>query len=197
MCEHRFRQIHAAFHPESGISTVGDKCHQLRSSINSLNEHAKHTFVLGRECSFDERGIASKSRFNPVRQYNSSKPDKYRIDFFVLVNTSQGLNFIYHIDVYQGKNATNAHIDEEAWTLPTTQKAVVNAIVSSGISTDPDGMHELYMDNRYTAPELFILLQEKYQILACGTIRSNCKGWNCKIMNLSKKSSKGVFASKV
>ncbi len=140
MSEYRFRQIRAAFHPENGVSVVGDKCHQLRSSIKSLNEYAKRTFILGRECSFDEGGIASKSRYNPVRQYNSSKPDKYQIDFFVLVNTSRGINFIYHIDVYQGKNATNPHIAKEAWSLPTTQKAVINAVVSSGISTDPDGM---------------------------------------------------------
>ena len=86
----------------------------------------------------------------------------------------------------------SAHIAEEAWTLPTTQKAVVNVVVSSGISTDPDGMHEIYMDNCYTVPELFIMLQEKYQILACGTIRSNRKGWDGTIMNLSKKAERGA-----
>ncbi len=108
-----------------------------------------------------------------MRQYNSSKPDKYRIDFFVHVNATDGKNFIYHLDVYQGKNTNNAHIVEEAWSLPTTQKAVVNVIVKSGISNDPFGKRELYMDNRYTAPELFVLLREKYQILCCGTIRNN------------------------
>ena len=47
------------------------------------------------------------------------------------------------------------------------------------------------MDNRYTAPELFILLREKYQILACGAIWSNRKRWDCSIMNLSKKTERG------
>ena len=86
----------------------------------------------------------SKSCYNPVHRYNSSKPNKYRIDFFVLVNANKGWNFIYHIDVYQDKISTNAHIVEEAWHLPTTQKAVVNAVLSSGISTDPNGMREIY-----------------------------------------------------
>jgi hypothetical protein len=72
-----------------------------------------------------------------------------------------------------------------------TQKAVVNAIVLSGISTDPDGMREIYMDNRYSAPELFVMLREKYQILACGTIQSNRKGWDGTIMNLSKNDERG------
>jgi len=50
--------------------------------------------------------------------------------------------------VYQGKNSTNhAHITEEAWKLPTTQKAVVNAVIASGINNDPHGMQEIYMDN--------------------------------------------------
>ena len=108
-----FLQIRAAIHPEDGVSEIRDKCHQLRAAIQFLNEHAKKSCILGRELSFNEQGIASKSRYNPVRQYNSSKPDKYRIDFFVLVNTSRGINFIYHIDVYQGKNATNAFIAAE------------------------------------------------------------------------------------
>ena len=122
-------------------------------------------FILGCECSFDEGGIASKSRYYPVRQYNSLKPDKYRIGFFVLVNASHGKNFIYHLDVYQGKNSSNAQITEEAWSLPTTQKAVVNTVITSGIENDPGGMRELYMDNRYTSPHLFVFLGENTRFL--------------------------------
>ena len=55
--------------------------------------------------------------------------------------------------MYQGKNTTNTHIVEEAWHLPTTQKAVVNAVFSSDISTDTNGMREICMDNRYIATE--------------------------------------------
>ena len=99
---------------------------------------------------------------------------------------------MYHIDVYQGKNASNAHIVKEAWSLPATQKAVVNAIMSCGITTDPDSMREFYMDNRYTAPKLFVFLREKYHILACGTIRSNCKGWDSTVMNLTKTAPRGT-----
>lgn len=57
--------------------------------------------------------------------------------------------------------------------------------------SDPDVMREVYIDNRYSAPHLFMLLHEKYKILACGTVRSNCKGWDAKVMNLSKSSQRG------
>ncbi len=96
-------QIHAVFYPESGTSWKWDKCHQLWNAINHLNKEAKHTFIPGKEMSFNEDGNPSKSNYNPVRQYNNSKPDKYRIYFFILANSSGGQNFIYHIDVYQGK----------------------------------------------------------------------------------------------
>ncbi len=99
----RFLQIRAAIHPEDGVSDIGDKCHQLRAAIQFLNDHAKKSFILGRELSFNKGGIVSKSHYNPVWQYNASKPDKYRIDFFVLVNALSGINFVYHLDVYQGK----------------------------------------------------------------------------------------------
>ncbi|KAL3800369.1 hypothetical protein HJC23_003665 [Cyclotella cryptica] len=149
----RFLQIRAALHPEVGASDIGDKYHLLRAAIQSLNEHAKKSFILGREISFDEGGIARKSWYNPLHQYNSSKPDKYRINFFVM-----------------------------AHDLPTTQKTVVNAIVLSGIANEPNGMREIYMDNRYSTPTLFVLLQEKYSILACRTTQSNRTGWNTQIL---------------
>ena len=48
------------------------------------------------------------------------------------------------------------------------------------------------MDNRYSTPALFALLQEKYNIVACGTVRSNCTGWNSQILNLPKSSQRGA-----
>jgi len=62
-----FLQIRAALHSEDGVLEIGNKCHQLRAAIQFLNEHAKKSFILGREISFDEGGKASKSCYNPVR----------------------------------------------------------------------------------------------------------------------------------
>ena len=74
----------------------------------------------------------------------------------MLVNALSGMNFIYHLDVYQGKYATNAFIMAEAYNLLTKQKAVINAIVKSGIANEPNGMREIYMDNKYSVPTLFV-----------------------------------------
>ena len=88
--------------------------------------------------SFDEGGVASRSRFNPICQYNKDKPQKFHVDFFVLCNNSPGQYFILHCDVYQGKNAENIGIPDEITKLPTTQKAVVNSFIQSKLGNDPN-----------------------------------------------------------
>ncbi len=90
----RFVQICVAFQQESGRNQEQDEFHQLRNAINHLSKGVKHTFIPGKEMPFDEGSIASKSNFNPVRQYNNRKPD-----FFILAKAFGGHNFIHHIDV--------------------------------------------------------------------------------------------------
>lgn len=83
MPSYRFHQICAALHPEIGSSTVGDRCHQLRASIVSLNTHAKWAFILGQQCLFDEGGIASKTRYNSsVRITHQSQTSTESISLF-------------------------------------------------------------------------------------------------------------------
>jgi hypothetical protein len=99
----RFIQICAALHPEIVESEIEDMCHQLHAAIQFFNSHTKKTFIPGRYLSFDDGGIASKSRYDPVCQYNASKLDKSCIDFFILANATLGNYFTYHLDVCRGR----------------------------------------------------------------------------------------------
>ena len=100
MSLNRFKQIRSAFHPEDKEQSLGgDKCYQLRHALNQLNQCSLRTFYAGKRLAFDEGGISCRSRMCPVRQYNKDKPDKYRVDFFVLAD-SEHYN-ILHMDVYQ------------------------------------------------------------------------------------------------
>ena len=134
MSLNRFKQIRGTFHPEDKLLGNGgeDKCYQLRYTMNELNAAAAATMVPEANCSFDEGGIACQSRYCPVRQYNKDKPDKCRADFFVLNDSKH--YFIYHMDVYQGKNKHSAYIHKCAADLPTTQKAVMNALFKTDLS---------------------------------------------------------------
>lgn len=71
---------------------------------------------------------------------------------------------VYNFDVYLGK--------EEGNVEHNLARRVVRKLVS------PIGKkcHHLYMDNFYCDPHLFLELETK-DILACGTIRANRKGF--------------------
>jgi Transposase IS4 len=105
----RYKQIRSSFHPEDRSSgDAGDKCYQLRHAINTLNAAASNVKWIGLDVAFDEGGIGSRHRRNPVRQYNKDKPQKYRVDFFIMACSRT--YFIHHLDVYQGSNATNVGV---------------------------------------------------------------------------------------
>jgi Transposase IS4 len=139
---------------------------------------------MGENLTFDEGGIGSRHRLNPVRQYNKDKPQKFRVNFFIMACSRT--YFIHHIDVYQGENATNVGIDRSVRCLPTTQKAVLNAVLSTGMHTETHGARHIALDNRYQCPELAFLLRQKFKILLTGTCRQNRKGWVKETMNLNK-----------
>ncbi len=134
-----FVQIRTAFHLESTDNKLDNKCHQIRYGIQKLSSTAKGCFIAGKESSFNEGGVPSKLQYISVRQYNGSKPNKYQIDFLIMANASGGHNFIIHIDVYQGKNTKNAFIPREIRDLPTTEKTIVNSIITTNLGDDPNG----------------------------------------------------------
>lgn len=188
----RYKQIRSAFHPEDrSTGDGGDKCYQLRHVINTLNQAAANTMHIGENVTFDEGGIGSRHRLNPVRQYNKDKPQKFRVDFFIMACSKS--YFIHHIDVYQGANASNVGIHRSIRSMPTTQKAVLNAVLSTGMHQEVQGARHIALDNRYQCPELAFLLRTKFKILSSGTCRKNRKGWNAEMMNLSKSEVRGKY----
>lgn len=174
----RYKQIRSAFHPEPryvGLQS-GDKAYQLRHAINTLNEAARRTFFVGKDLTFDEGGVSSRSRMNPIRQYNGQKPDKFRIDFFLMCDSYNYI--VHHIDVYQGKNAPNIGIHQEIKDCKTTMKVVLNAVLACNLDHSTEGARHITLDNRYQSPELCYILRERYGILSTGTCRANRVGWN-------------------
>ena len=62
--------------------------------------------------------------------------------------------------------------------MPTTQKALANALLMARVTNDPRGYRAVFTDNRYSSIELAIYLREKFKILTAGTIRKNRKGFD-------------------
>jgi hypothetical protein len=64
-------------------------------------------------------------------------------------------------DALEGKNAANVGVDPTCHNLPTTMKAVVNAVIKSELwrgSNDVNGYRVVSLDNRYQCPQLAYLL---------------------------------------
>ena len=150
----RFRQIRMAYHPEDKLKgDGGDKCYQIRNALKTANYAAIHCFIIGKNLTFDEGGIACRSRFCPVRMYNSQKPDRFRVDLFILACAMTYV--VFNVDVYQGKNPANVEIDESIVDLPTTQKAPMNACLKAKLNLDTNPLaRHLRLDNRYQCPQL-------------------------------------------
>ncbi len=189
----RFKQIRAAFHPEDKSASAHgrDKCYQLRYAINQINACARKLRFVPRMCAFDEGGCSCRSRICPVRQYNHKKPKKFRVDFFVFACSES--YFIHHVDVYQGKNSHDIGIDSTIRQLPTTQKAVVNAVLELNIHNDVHGARHIALDNRYQCPQLATLLRQRYKVYSTGTVRSNRKGWSEANLSVPKKAPRGTY----
>ena len=186
MTSRRFKQIRSAFHLKPDFALYWDKCHQLRYIINKFNDTEMHTFIPSIDMSFDEGDIPSRSRMNPVWQYNKVKPNKYRVDCFVLANNSKKKYFVQHIDVSwisnnsEGKSFILSYWCEYSiWNIHTNAltmscvKAVFNAVMQSGISNDPNGLQWLNRDNHYSARTLLVILCEVHGILASSTVHVN------------------------
>ena len=73
--------------------------------------------------------------------------------------------------------------------MPTTQKALANAVIQSLVTNDPKGYRAVFSDNRYSSFELSIYMREKLQILTAGTIRKNRKGFDKGLFNMDLKNS--------
>lgn len=122
--------------------------------------------------------------------YNNQKPNKFAVEFFLLCDSDH--YFIAHVDVYQGKEPHETYIDDRAKGLPTTIKAVMNAIFKRGLDTEPSGRRYLSCDNWHACPQLAVILN-KFKIDLGGTCRPGRKGYSASLMTLKKNNARGSY----
>ena len=95
--------------------------------------------------------------------------------------------------MYQGKNKSNVDVHPNARKLPTTQKAVANAILRTKINNDEDGSRHLFMNNRYTCPQLLAMMNTEWNLRGGGTCRANRKGFPMKMLKVPNKAERGYY----
>ena len=77
--------------------------------------------------------------------------------------------------------------------LPTTQKAVANDILRSGISNGVDGCCYIFMDNRYAAPQLLVMMVATWNIRGIGTYRANQKEFGSDKLPMNNDAERGSY----
>ena len=111
----------------------------------------------------DEAMIPFKGRLS-FRQYMKAKPTKWGVKVFVLCDSANG--YIFRFQIYTGKAAESIDV-----TLGLCSRSVVDLL--QGLE---ENHHKLYTDNYYTSPELYLHLY-KMEVNACGTVRTNRRGF--------------------
>jgi len=131
----------------------------------------------------DKGGTAGRHQRNPMRQFNGAKPQKFRMDCFILSDAHN--HCIHHVDVHQGKNTLEANMHSDVHSVSKMQKVVLNAVLQTEMHECVDGAQHLVMDNQHQCPQLAALLLKRCDICSTGTSRPGHVGWNKEIFTFT------------
>lgn len=163
----RFFQIWRYFHLADNSKALPredprfDKIYRVRQFLDLVMANAQHLYRLDRDVSIDETMVPHKGRLS-FKQYIKNKPVRWGIKLWVLCEAKTG--YVFKFQVYLGKEDGNVEYN------------LARRVVKHLIAPIEDKFHNLYMDNFYCDPHLFLELETK-KVLACGTIRANRKGF--------------------
>ena len=163
MSRDRFLQIVYCLHLNNNQNDPGnDKLFKVRPLLDHIVRQCKKHYKPNCEVSIDEQMIGTKSRIS-FRQYMPMKPTaKWGIKVWVMADAVSG--YCCNLQIYTGKEGNNV------------EKGFASRVVKDLIENYQRVGHHLYIDNFYTFPQLFKDLLDN-GTLACGTIRSNRKGF--------------------
>ena len=169
MSRNRFQQIFRFFHLTSSsvqVHSVGhpgyDRLFKVRKFLDLVCPKFENEYTPHKQVTIDEAMIPFKGRLS-FKQYLKDKPIKWGIKVFVLSDAHNG--YVYRLQVYTGKDLSNVS------DVGLCTKVVLDLM--SGLESFH---HELYTDNYYTSPSLYLTLYSR-GVNACGTVRPNRKGF--------------------
>ena len=167
MTQTRFFQIWRYFHLADNTQSLPredprfDKIYRVRQFLDIIVGNAQLLYRLDQDVSIDETMVPHKGRLS-FKQYIKNKPVRWGIKLWVLCEAKTG--YVFNFQIYLGK--------EEG----AVEHNLARRVVKHLLAPIEGKYHNLYMDNFYCDPHLFLQLETK-KVLACGTIRANRKGF--------------------
>ncbi|XP_063590198.1 piggyBac transposable element-derived protein 4-like [Penaeus indicus] len=166
MTRDRFDQLttHLHFsHLEEGAPLPEDSMWKLQPIVNSLNDSFRSVFVPGQDIAIDESLCKFRGRLG-FKTYNPTKRARFRLKVYKLsASTGPAAGYTSCFEVYTGKDRGD---------IPSFTKVVLHLMKFGGGFLGKG--YQLFVDNWYTLPTLFHLLQS-HRTNAVGTARLNRK----------------------
>lgn len=185
MTKTRFEQILRFLHlvDNKNVIPIGneghDKLFKIRPFLDLLSYSFQQEYTPNENVVVDEAMIPFKGRISFL-QYMKDKPTKWGIKVYVLADSTNG--YVYRFQIYTGKQ-----VNENSSSMGLCTRVVLDLM--SGLE---DQHFKLYTDNYYTSPSLFTYLYEN-GINACGTARTNRKGFPKDIVIGKRKVNRGSY----
>ncbi|XP_053305988.1 piggyBac transposable element-derived protein 4-like [Spea bombifrons] len=160
-----------------------DRLYKIRPLLTHFQARFAELYTPQQNLAIDESLMKFKGRL-AFKQYIPSKRSRYGVKFYKLCESESG--YVHAFRIYEGKDC---HLDPPGCPeyLGTSAKIVWDLM----LPLLNKGYH-LYLDNFYTSVPLFRLLY-CFETVACGTIRSNRKGFPAQLAKTQLK--KGEYSA--
>ncbi|XP_026469438.1 piggyBac transposable element-derived protein 4-like [Ctenocephalides felis] len=137
-----------------------DNLAPIRNIFEMFVQQCQKMYSPGENCTIDEMLVAFRGRCK-FRQYIPSKPAKYGIKIFALVDAST--YYVTNLEIYSGKQPSGPY------SLSNKPFDVVNRVVLPVSKSH----RNITFDNWFTSYELVSHLLTEHKLTAVGTLRKN------------------------